>query len=138
MEGARLRRHATAHRVEQMEDIGVRNYGVRPSGGDVFADTVVGRQAFNTASVLALDDMGEQFVALHVVDECAVNKVLAHVVPVYFFTEGSKDLGGAETNVAVNDIISKKTTSGRARTDEAASNYYAIAHRTGSKQNRST
>jgi hypothetical protein len=105
-----------------MEDIGVRNYGVRPSGGDVFADTVVRRQAFNTAGVLPLDDMSEQFVALHVVDECAMDKVFAHIVPVYFFTEGSKNLGGAETNVAVNDIISKKTTSGGGRTDEAACN----------------
>lgn len=90
-----------------MEHIGIRNYGVRPSGGDVFADTVVRRQAFDTASVLALDDVSKQFVALHVVNECAVDEVFAHVVPVHFFAEGSEDLGGAETNVAVNDIISK-------------------------------
>ncbi len=83
----RLGSHAFALRVKHAKNICIRNDGVRPSGGDVFADTVVGGQALNAASILALNDMSKQFIALHVINKCAVNKVFAHVVPIHFFTE---------------------------------------------------
>ena len=80
-------RHASAHRVKHQKDIGIGNNRVRPSCGDVFADTIVGRHAFNAASVLTLNDMSKQFVSLHVIDKRAMDKIFAHVVPIHFFAE---------------------------------------------------
>ena len=102
----RLGCHASSGRVKHGEAIGIRNYGVRPSCGDVFADTVIGGQALDAAGILALDYVSKQFVTVHVINERAADEVVSHVVPINFFTERGKNLGRAKANVTVNNIVS--------------------------------
>ena len=109
--------HAFAHRVEDDKAVGIRNYGVRPSGGDVLTDAVVRRKALHAASILALDDVGEQLVALHVINKSAAHKVIAHVVPINFFAEREKNLWRAKTHVAVDNVVPERTRAhGHAKT----------------------
>lgn len=102
----RLGCHASARGVESREAVGIGNNRVRPSGGDILADAVVGRHALHPASILSLNHVGKQLVPLHVVDKSAADKVVPHVVPIHFFAERGKDLGGAKTHMAIHNVVS--------------------------------